>query len=92
MAALKGAFLYFGAGLLGGLPNIVIFQFNPERVSRTPTRIGRVPSDDGSGTSDAGQTPGQPTETMSLTLRLDATDRHRRWRRDLWARHPAIRD
>src|SRR5262245_2650618 len=74
MAALKGAFLYFDAGLLGGLPNIVVFQFNPDRVSRTPTRIGRVPADDGSGTSDSGQTPGAPTETINLTLRLDASD------------------
>jgi len=36
MATLKGAFLNFGAGLLGALPNIVVFQFNPTQVSRTP--------------------------------------------------------
>jgi hypothetical protein len=37
MAYLKGAFINLGAGLLGDLPNIVVFQFNPDRVTRTPT-------------------------------------------------------
>ena len=31
MAALKGAFINLGAGLLGALPSIVVFQFNPDR-------------------------------------------------------------
>ena len=36
MVTLKGAFINLGAGLLGAMPNIVVFQFNPDSMSRTP--------------------------------------------------------
>ena len=74
MAALKGAFLNFGAGLLGALPNIVVFQFNPTQVSRNPAIPRRPQSCSNSGSSDARQQPCPPSETMSFTLRLDATE------------------
>ena len=74
MAALKGAFIDLGAGILGGLPNIIVFQFNPDKVTRSPTRAQSPPRDDGSGTHDSSQTAGQPAEGISFTLRLDATD------------------
>jgi hypothetical protein len=74
MAALKGAFINLGGGLLGALPNIVVFQFNPDRVTRTPSLVQSPPRDDGSGRHNSGQQPGQPSESYSFTLRLDATD------------------
>jgi hypothetical protein len=74
MAALKGAFVSFGAGLLGALPNIVIFQFNPERVTRTPRIVQPPPKPAGEGQSNAQQVPGQPTEALSFTLKVDAGD------------------
>lgn len=74
MAALKGAFINFGAGLLGALPNIVVFQFNPDKVSRTPTRAQPPPPTDGAGKRSSQQQPGLPPETISFMLRLDATD------------------
>ena len=74
MAALKGAFINLGAGLLGALPNIVVFQFNPDRVTRTPSLVQPPPRDDGSGSHNSSQQPGQPAETYGFTLRLDATD------------------
>jgi hypothetical protein len=71
--ALKGAFVKLDGGLLGALPNIVLFQFNPETVSRTPG-LARPPDPaDGSGPLPTDQ-PGEPDETISFTLRLDATD------------------
>ena len=75
MAALKGAFLNFGAGLLGALPNIIVFQFNPVQVSRTPS-IGQPPPlvPDESGQTDAREQAALPGETMSFSLRVDATD------------------
>jgi len=74
MATLKGAFINAGAGLLGALPNIVIFQFNPETVSRTP-RLSQPPAPaTGSGSSDATQQAAQPSESYSFSLRIDATD------------------
>ena len=74
MAILKGAFINLGAGLLGALPNIVVFQFNPDRVTRTPTAAQPPPASDGSGSRDARQQPGQPSETYNFMLRVDATD------------------
>jgi hypothetical protein len=74
MAALKGAFLSFGGGLLGVLPNIVVFQFNPTQVTRTPSLPQPPPACDNSGTTDALQQPCLPGETMSFTLRLDASE------------------
>jgi hypothetical protein len=74
MAALKGAFLSFGAGLLGGLPNIVVFQFNPAQVTRTPSLAQPPPACDTSGSTDALQQPCQPGESISFTLRVDATE------------------
>jgi len=72
--ALKGAFINVGAGLLGGLPNIVIFQFNPEKVTRTPTLALPPKTPTGGGASNANQQPSGPTETYSFTLNLDASD------------------
>jgi hypothetical protein len=71
---LKGAFINLGAGLLGGLPNIVVFQFNPDRMTRTPSLPQPPPPQDGSGSRDANRQPGPPGETMSFTLKIDATD------------------
>lgn len=74
MAALKGAFLNFGAGLLGGLPNIVVFQFNPGQVTRTPA-IAQQPRPCGpTGKSNSLEQPCQPAETISFSLRLDASE------------------
>jgi hypothetical protein len=74
MAALKGAFLSFGAGLLGALPNIVVFQFNPTQVTRTPSLPQPPSAPDNSGSTDALQQPTLPGETMSFSLRLDANE------------------
>ncbi|WP_257388782.1 hypothetical protein [Tahibacter caeni] len=35
MILLRGALIEYGAGLVGPIPNVVIFQFNPESLSRT---------------------------------------------------------
>src|SRR5207245_2733069 len=73
-AALKGAFLNFGAGLLGALPNIVVFQFNPTQVSRTPAIPRRPQPCSTTGSSDVKQQPCPPSETMSFALRVDSTE------------------
>ena len=74
MATLKGAFINLGAGLLGALPNIIVFQFNPDKVTRTPKIVRPPPPNTGAGNQDSQQQPGEPTESMSFTLRIDATD------------------
>src|SRR5690242_16488875 len=74
MITLKGAFINLGAGLLGALPNVIIFQFNPETVTRTPRLVWPPVPPTGSGTMDATQQPAEPSESYSFSLRLDATD------------------
>lgn len=74
MITLKGAFINLGAGLLGALPNVIIFQFNPETVTRTPKLVWPPVPPTGSGTMDATQQPAEPSESYSFSLRLDATD------------------
>jgi hypothetical protein len=74
MAALKGAFINLGAGLLGALPNIVIFQFNPERVTRTVTLVQPPQPSRGTASANTQAQPDEPGGTISFTLRLDASD------------------
>lgn len=69
---LKGAFLKFEGGLLG-LPNIVVFQFNPETVSRTPSLAQNDLPSTGEA-RDPRYVTAFPTESFSFSLRLDATD------------------
>src|SRR6266567_1433695 len=74
MAALKGAFINLGAGLLGALPNIVVFQFNPDRITRTPSLVHPPRKMDGSGKRPASPQPDEPSQSISFSLRIDATD------------------
>ena len=74
MGALKGAFINIGAGLLGALPNIVVFQFNPEQMTRTPRLVQPSQPDTGAGPRDSNQQPAEPSESMSFTLKIDASD------------------
>jgi hypothetical protein len=74
MAALKGAFMSFGAGLLGALPNVVVFQFNPNEVTRTPTLAQPLPPCTDSGSIEALDQPCLPGESISFSLKVDAND------------------
>jgi len=74
MAALKGAFIDFGAGVLGKLPNIIVFQFNPDQITRTPKLVQPPPPDTGAGQRNTEEQPGKPSESISFTLKLDASD------------------
>jgi hypothetical protein len=51
------------------LSRIVVFQYNPDEVSRT-----LAPAGDGGGSSYARRAWGAPKESVSLTVELDATD------------------
>jgi hypothetical protein len=51
------------------LSRIVVFQYNPDEVSRT-----LAPAGDGGGSSNARRAWGAPKESVSLTVELDATD------------------
>ncbi|GIK29727.1 MAG: hypothetical protein IT298_09210 [Chloroflexi bacterium] len=83
---LKGALIRFDAPLLIPIPNIIIFQYNPESLSRTLTIYD--PSSASGGSSGSGETtatteassasgraqPTDPQESFTLRLILDASD------------------
>jgi len=84
---LKGALIQFSAPMLIPIPNIIIFQYNPETMTRTltpwlPAQHQIEYNDNGSVKSDklSGEQlnqlsqPFDPAETFSLALELDATD------------------
>lgn len=56
---------------LNPLARIVVFQYNPDTVVRTLTPRG---TGQGGGTADAHRISGAPTEQVSMTIEIDATD------------------
>ena len=74
MPALRGAFIKLEGGRVGSLADAIVFQFNPETVSRTPTLASPPRRPLGAGESDANDQPGEPSESISFSLRIDATD------------------
>lgn len=73
----KGALVAYDQKFLGPIPNIIVFQYNPDELSRTLThrneeaRDGQTPvrSPDG-----ALKVTGPPVEAISLKVEVDATD------------------
>jgi hypothetical protein len=75
---LKGALVQFSAPMIVPIPNIIIFQYNPESLSRTlqPFHLSEsTGAGEKAAPSISNQTqPFDPTETFSLSLVLDASD------------------
>jgi len=68
---LKGALLEYGSDFLGPIPNLVIFQFNPESLSRDieiPTRPK------GAESRETHQAEDITVENISLTAHFSAAD------------------
>jgi hypothetical protein len=71
----KGALISFMPSFVGSLPNVVVFQYNPEGMTHTWTAAGKA----GQATEPkAGTNPtaadGVPGETFAFKLALDAND------------------
>jgi hypothetical protein len=76
---LKGALVEFSERFIGPIPNIIIFQYNPESLTRTlsvwnpqQSEATKTPGTTGETASTA--QPADPTEEFTLSLELDATD------------------
>jgi len=75
---LKGALIQFSAPMLVPIPNIIVFQYNPENMTRTlkPWSVARAEA--ATGEKDKLEAllaqPYDPQETFSLNLELDAAD------------------
>ena len=73
---LKGALVAFESQLLGSLPNIIVFQYNSEQVSRSLAQntVSQGTGNIGAAKEDAHRVKGPPTETITLSVELDAVD------------------
>lgn len=67
---LKGALV--GLDLLAPIPNVVVFQYNPESLSRTLKARGAA---GGGAKAEAMRLSGAPEEDIKLDVEIDATDR-----------------
>ncbi len=76
---LRGALVQFSAPMIVPIPNIIIFQYNPESLSRTLEPY-QLPDSKAAGpdkaVTDAPSTsqPKPPVEKFTLALQLDASD------------------
>jgi hypothetical protein len=70
---LKGALVELAEPFLGPIPNIILFQYNPESMTRTMTPWSPSESEDGQASEGTAQ-PFDPGESFDLTLEIDATD------------------
>lgn len=75
--AIRGALIEYSGQFIGPLPNIVVFQFNPEQLARSITLANRAAQ----GTdrarraeSERNAASGPPTEEFSLKIALSAAE------------------
>lgn len=68
---LKGVLIEYASDFLGPLPNVVIFQFNPDTVTRT-IEIPARPT--GSTTGETTQSGEPPLEKIDITAEFSAAD------------------
>jgi hypothetical protein len=73
---LKGALVAYESQFLGPIPNVIVFQYNPEQLSRTLAYRAAPPepSNVGGAREDVLRVQGPPVETISLSVVLDAAD------------------
>ena len=71
---MKGALVELVSGISGSVPNVIIFQYNPETLRHTLAQALAPAAPTGQATANALAVGGVPTETFSFSLSLDATD------------------
>jgi hypothetical protein len=76
---LKGALLAFRSQLIPGVPTVVVFQYNPDNLTRTlryrSASGGEAAAGGGSSAAqEVLQVTGPPDEQISMTVMLDAAD------------------
>ncbi len=74
---LKGALVKLDTFLVVPVPQVIIFQYNPQTVTRTITPAAAAAGGEAGGRSSSTPSTAQPqppSESISLSLELDATD------------------
>lgn len=68
---LRAALVEYGSGLIGPIPNIVIFQFNPESLTRS---LNIPPRPTSANTRESSQSGESTTESISFKASFSAAD------------------
>lgn len=73
---LKGALVVFQSQKIGPPPTVIVFQYNPEQLSRSLAHRAAPPdaSSVGGAREDVFRVLGPPVETITLSVVLDAAD------------------
>lgn len=71
---LKGAFVQFMPTFLVPLPNVIIFQYNPETMTHTWTPSAPEVTQDANNKPNPLAVKGLPGESFSFTLAMDSSD------------------
>lgn len=74
---MRGALVEYGSDVLGPIPNIVVFQFNPEQLSRTlnlPSANTSADDPEVARQTESATTSAPPTESFTLTAHFSAMD------------------
>lgn len=73
---LRGALVEYSGEFLGPIPNLVVFQFNPEQLARTITipQPPAPPAGDHARQREPAQTSAPPTESFTVTAQFSAAD------------------
>lgn len=71
---LRGALVEFMPTFLIPLPNVILFQYNPETITHTWTQPEAAPTTPGGGDANPLAVKGVPGESFSFTIAVDAGD------------------
>jgi hypothetical protein len=72
MTALKGALVSFMPTFAIPIPNVTIFQFNPESITHSWSQVDNSPPSQQSNNPQA--VPGMPGEEFTMTILMDANE------------------
>src|SRR5687768_2986403 len=73
---LKGALVVFQSQKIGPPPSVIVFQYNPDQLTRSLAHRAAPPdpSSVGGAREDVFRVLGPPVETLTLSVILNATD------------------
>jgi hypothetical protein len=71
---MRGALISFTTSFIGLMPNVIVFQFNPESITHTWTAAPAADATDKDSKPNPLAVKGVPGETFSFTLAVDSND------------------
>src|SRR6186713_1288755 len=71
---LRGVLVEYGINLLGPIPNIVVFQFNPEQMTRTIAIPAPPPTASAQPRTEAHSAAAPPSESFEVSAQFSSAD------------------